>query len=483
MFYQAMLLDLSGVTGLLELQSGTTLSTRQDMTDGIPSPGQEVAPVNLSALPGMGLELMTNAISGQHGNDLSAPVVPKSFSESKSRTVTLPDGHRVTMITCGVCGIEKNCDEFRTHGSRRKFRGTCRDCQNEAERKRKLNNATRTAEQRKEWRRANRGSALVSSARCRARDKNLPFDLDAMEIQRRIDIGRCEMTGIPFDLDGDWNSPSLDRIDPNGGYTMSNVRIVITALNVMMNKWGADKVLEIASALKTTSQVRKSSELLTRSLQEKLQKRVSQLGSTLFNLTWKESATPSGRLIFRLRASVRRTSGSDFSSWPTPVSQPANGTPEAFLERKRKAVANGSSMGICLSDLQMVAQLASWATPRSTETGHSSGNPDRAEDSKSRLEDQVFLAGGATPTARDFKSESATDEFNEKRWDHPRGKPLSAEVLLADSGETLNGSTARTESTGQLNPALSLWLMGLPQEWLNCAESAMPSSRQSRKNS
>ncbi len=36
--------------------------------------------------------------------------------------------------------------------------------------------------------------------------------------------------------------------------------------------------------------------------------------------------------------------------------------------------------------------------------------------------------GWATPAARDFRSESATDEFNRKRWAHPRGKPLSAQA-------------------------------------------------------
>ncbi|MFC5428061.1 hypothetical protein ACFPTO_04440 [Paraburkholderia denitrificans] len=83
-------------------------------------------------------------------------------------------------------------------------------------------------------------------------------------------------------------------------------------------------------------------------------------GSTLFTLTWKERATPSGRSISALRASVRRTSGSGCGSWPTPLAQQANGTPEAFLARKRRAVARGARMGVSLTDLQMVAQLAAW---------------------------------------------------------------------------------------------------------------------------
>ena len=46
----------------------------------------------------------------------------------------------------------------------------------------------------------------------------------------------------------------------------------------------------------------------------------------------------------------------------TPVANPANGTPEAFLDRKRKSVAKtGRSMGICLSDLSLQMVVAGTA--------------------------------------------------------------------------------------------------------------------------
>ena len=53
-------------------------------------------------------------------------------------------------------------------------------------------------------------------------------------------------------------------------------------------------------------------------------------GSTLFALSWKTSATPSQRLICRLRASVRRTSARAFGSWATPAARDhrhSNSTP------------------------------------------------------------------------------------------------------------------------------------------------------------
>lgn len=55
------------------------------------------------------------------------------------------------------------------------------------------------------------------------------------------------------------------------------------------------------------------------SLVNRLRARTDLLGSTLFNLTWKQRNTPLLHSIFALRASARRTSGSDFSSWPTPM--------------------------------------------------------------------------------------------------------------------------------------------------------------------
>jgi hypothetical protein len=63
-----------------------------------------------------------------------------------------------------------------------------------------------------------------------------------------------------------------------------------------------------------------ASAALASSLVSRLKQRSATAGSTLFNLTWKESTTPSQRPVSLLRASVRRISDNDCGSWPSPTS-------------------------------------------------------------------------------------------------------------------------------------------------------------------
>lgn len=65
-------------------------------------------------------------------------------------------------------------------------------------------------------------------------------------------------------------------------------------------------------------------------------------GSTLYKLTWKPWAMPSGRLRFRLRASARRTSETELIGWPTPIA--SNGRGAGNFNRQGGGKSSDSSV-------------------------------------------------------------------------------------------------------------------------------------------
>ena len=229
---------------------------------------------------------------------------------------------------------------------------------------------------------------------------------------------------------------------------------------------------------------------LQSSLESKLKRRLDGAGSMLFSLTWKAKATPAGRPYCQLAASALRTSGDDFGSWQTPK-----------VATGKYQYSNGDHNAKFLN-LEGQAELAVWPTPMAGTPAQKGYNEAGNTDSGRKT---VKLAAWATPTTRDFKSESATDEFNEKRWGHSRGKPLSAqaaawstprankwgfpdahgsqETPLTDSGETPNGLPAQTEKRGQLDPDHSRWVMGYSAAHLSCAPTAMQLSPKRPKRS
>lgn len=187
-----------------------------------------------------------------------------------------------------------------------------------------------------------------------------------------------------------------------------------------------------------------SSVALQSSLASRLQVRMASLGSTSFKLTWKMRVTPSGRQICALRASERRTSGSGCGSWPTPIVNDAIGSAYCYGQEKR----DGSRQK--LLKLPGAAQLATWPTPQASDS--TGGGMAKRAIGRSNLNDFAILAS------------------------HQDGTP----ARLTASGDLLTGSCAGMDAGGQLNPAHSRWLIGLPPEWDDCAPTATRLSRKLR---
>lgn len=93
---------------------------------------------------------------------------------------------------------------------------------------------------------------LLTSARNRAIEKNIAFDLDDAWAKNRW-TGCCEITGLPFQTNGERGphpfSPSVDRKNAKLGYTKKNTRFVLWGCNAIKGVGTDADMFEIARAL------------------------------------------------------------------------------------------------------------------------------------------------------------------------------------------------------------------------------------------
>ena len=102
-----------------------------------------------------------------------------------------------------------------------------------------------------------KAAMLYNAALNRAKKNNLSFQLTIDWIESKLNKGKCEATGIDFDMscyndkihEKNPYSPSLDRIDPNKGYTENNTQVVLTNYNMFKCTARKEDTIKIARAL------------------------------------------------------------------------------------------------------------------------------------------------------------------------------------------------------------------------------------------
>lgn len=103
-----------------------------------------------------------------------------------------------------------------------------------------------------------RATVLIGGVRGRSAPGECDLDLDW--ILPRLYAGRCERTGIPFEMGFDnpksvWR-PSIDKINPSGGYKKANCQLVVWCYNAAKHTGTDADVLTMARALVKMADVR-----------------------------------------------------------------------------------------------------------------------------------------------------------------------------------------------------------------------------------
>lgn len=105
--------------------------------------------------------------------------------------------------------------------------------------------------------------ARLNDAKQRSRKHNIYFDLtyeDMLDIMWSKQNGLCALSGIPMThkiYAGKINTNlSIDRIDPNKGYTRNNAQLVCSCVNMMKGMLTIEELIQFCKAILNTQNLK-----------------------------------------------------------------------------------------------------------------------------------------------------------------------------------------------------------------------------------
>lgn len=153
---------------------------------------------------------------------------------------------------CSKCKVAKPATEFYRVFEKRTSQHTlsswCRDCTAKYIRHHEASTVP------------GRAGRLLYGAKWRARRLGVAFDLTRAWVVAKLEAGTCEATGRQFvfecgfrlgdfyDKRNPW-APSIDRINPKGGYTQDNCRVVVWVFNEAKMGYPDAAIIEMARLL------------------------------------------------------------------------------------------------------------------------------------------------------------------------------------------------------------------------------------------
>ena len=159
---------------------------------------------------------------------------------------------------CTKCKIEKDLSEFHNRSIKNGYKQSkCKECFTIHGKKRwariKNNNILylKNRKWQRDWVINNQDKVIVSRAKRRAKEKQLPFSITYKDI---VIPDVCPILGIPLLYNGEKmtpNSPSLDAIVPEKGYVKGNIQVISVRANAMKNDASKEELIKFAKWITT----------------------------------------------------------------------------------------------------------------------------------------------------------------------------------------------------------------------------------------